>query len=537
MTTPAPWVPFTRAGCNVGDVSTANMVLENPSFDIPKVFGPLSPETAQLNADGSSFKDAETADYLGLSVHCAQGDAFCANAQAVKFGQGSPSATAVTDSLPDEPGGYAGFQALHGHKYLEPVLGPSANLTHNGHQVTNAGGHLVDLNGNELDGSFLTAHPGFPGFGPIVASQTLAYMADMQEAGVPVTYGYIGDLHEKKAGQTGCTTTTATGTGFALGPGDPCYMATAAQYDAAFQAFFTRLAARGITPQNTLFVIGAEENDHFAGANVGRALQPSPAGCNGTPTPCNYTAGQIGEINTNLPGLLSAQKSNTTAFTVEPQGAVIYDAGAGPAFQAPNDPTIRQLERDTGSLTNPSNPYSGVANEPIAAYQAGSIEQQILHIVNADPLRTPTYALFPKPDYFFGSTTACTPANQAPCASNGGSAPHFAYNHGYYSPDIVINWVGFAGKGIKPNQGIDGPQPNDGPSVHHPNGDTTAPENSTVGTWADETELRPTMLSIVGLQDDYQTDGRVLAEIMQNPNSAMSDPNYLPLARCYKQLN
>ena len=37
--TPAPWVPYTRAGCNVGDVASANMVLENPSVDIPKVFG------------------------------------------------------------------------------------------------------------------------------------------------------------------------------------------------------------------------------------------------------------------------------------------------------------------------------------------------------------------------------------------------------------------------------------------------------------------------------------------------------------------
>ena len=37
--TPAPWVPFTRAGCDVGDVSTANMVLENTAVDIPKVFG------------------------------------------------------------------------------------------------------------------------------------------------------------------------------------------------------------------------------------------------------------------------------------------------------------------------------------------------------------------------------------------------------------------------------------------------------------------------------------------------------------------
>jgi hypothetical protein len=42
--TPAPWVPFTRAGCNVGGVATANMELENNSVDIPKVFGAGSPK-------------------------------------------------------------------------------------------------------------------------------------------------------------------------------------------------------------------------------------------------------------------------------------------------------------------------------------------------------------------------------------------------------------------------------------------------------------------------------------------------------------
>ncbi|HEV2427331.1 MAG TPA: hypothetical protein VGS61_03815, partial [Acidimicrobiales bacterium] len=36
---PAPWVPYTRAGCDVGDVATANVELENTSADIPKVFG------------------------------------------------------------------------------------------------------------------------------------------------------------------------------------------------------------------------------------------------------------------------------------------------------------------------------------------------------------------------------------------------------------------------------------------------------------------------------------------------------------------
>src|SRR5258708_5856291 len=34
--TPAPWVSYTRSGCDVGSVATANTVLENTSIDIPK---------------------------------------------------------------------------------------------------------------------------------------------------------------------------------------------------------------------------------------------------------------------------------------------------------------------------------------------------------------------------------------------------------------------------------------------------------------------------------------------------------------------
>src|SRR3954470_2504884 len=48
-TTPAPWVSYTRAGCDVGNISVANTVLENTSTsatggDIYTVFGPGSPE-------------------------------------------------------------------------------------------------------------------------------------------------------------------------------------------------------------------------------------------------------------------------------------------------------------------------------------------------------------------------------------------------------------------------------------------------------------------------------------------------------------
>src|SRR6476646_4657590 len=43
QTTPAPWLTYTHAGCNVGGVSSANIVLENtstaPSGDMTRVFG------------------------------------------------------------------------------------------------------------------------------------------------------------------------------------------------------------------------------------------------------------------------------------------------------------------------------------------------------------------------------------------------------------------------------------------------------------------------------------------------------------------
>src|SRR3954447_21164314 len=71
---PAPWVPFTRAGCDVGQVSTANTILENTGIDIPTFFGPTSQEAIQAHADSPGSSATQTfADYVGIGVHCAQG--------------------------------------------------------------------------------------------------------------------------------------------------------------------------------------------------------------------------------------------------------------------------------------------------------------------------------------------------------------------------------------------------------------------------------------------------------------------------------
>ena len=521
--TPAPWVPFTRAGCTVGDFSTANMVLENTKQDINTVFGADSPEAAQLNADPDSFKDPEVADYIGVAVHCAKGDATCADARGVKYGQTAPTPTARPDLLPTEPGGYNGYQALFGARYVAPQLGAGTpNVTHNGYEVTNSAGNLVDLNGNEIDGAFISPpRPGFPGFSPTPA-QSLAYLADMQESGIPVTYGYISDMHERKAGTTGaCTTVTATKSGNPVGPGDNCYVSNAKAYDDAFAKFFDRLTKDGITPANTLFVISAEENDQFAGANVGRASQPTPAGCDGVTVPCNYAAGQIGELQTNINAELAGTASANTQFDIEPQGASIYVHGQPSAA----DPSVRQLERDTAAMTA-NNPYSGAVGEKIVNYQADAAEQRILHMQTSDPLRTPTYTLFPKPDYYFATGSPTDPAVTI--------NPGFAWNHGYYSPNIDITWAGIVGPGVAA-RGVDGPGPAQSNEAQDPNSTHTVPQASGTGTYVDEVDLRPTLLHLVGLRDDYQSDGTVISQVLTRPSQALQKVQ--ALAEVYRQLN
>jgi hypothetical protein len=111
---PAPWVPFTRAGCDVGAFSTANIVLERTPFDVVKVFGAGSPQSLETSAN-------QTAHFVGEAIHCATGSPLCTT------GNG-----AVLDLLPSEPGGYSGFKALNGAMYITQAFGaPLADMDGN----------------------------------------------------------------------------------------------------------------------------------------------------------------------------------------------------------------------------------------------------------------------------------------------------------------------------------------------------------------------------------------------------------------------
>jgi hypothetical protein len=502
---PEPWVAFNKAGCSVGAFSTANMVLENTG-DVPTVFGGTP--------DLGGFANATSA-FIGEAVHCGLGDAACAS-----------TAGAVTDTPPpaNNPGS-ANYQGLFGHKFIQPLIAARAKAP-SPYRVADGAGNLVDLDNREI--ADFRGNVGFPGFSP-TASQSLAEIAGMQEAGIPVTYGYISDIHERKDWSFNCTTADATTFGRALGPGDACYTENAQRYDQAFAKFLDRLRKDGITRQNTVFVIGAEENDHLAGANVGRAMAPSdPANCDGVVTPCRYAPNQIGELQANLPLLLSNETGNSTPFDLESQGASLYVHGQ----PGPRDPQVRGLQRDLARITA-NNQYSGNPNERIINYQAGATEQRILHLETTDPLRTPTVTIFPKPDYFFDAVNpkcGTTPQAASACVAVN---PSFAWNHGYYSPDIDITWSSFVGPGVRA-RGVDGPRPADSPAVRDPAGGGLVPDFSRNGTWADETDVRPTMLHLTGLTDDYVMDGRVITEIVDRSGSLRRAEE---LGACYKQLN
>jgi arylsulfatase A-like enzyme len=427
---PAPWVPFTRAGCDVGAFSVANIEFENITNDLINVFGPSGPEAAEAKANPSKAK----ADFLGIAVHCAQNSPLCKN--------GRP------DVLSDEPGGYLGFNALFGNANVQPAISPQ--------------GPVKDVDGNVIQDAF--GNPGFPNTFDPTAAQTLGYLATMLEAGIPVVYGYIEDMHDNHA------------SGGTFGPGEAGYVAQLAAANEAFGRFFARLAQDGITSDNTLFIVTADENDQFVGG------PPSPANCDGVTTPCTYA--QIGELDANLSRLVATQFNDTTSFSVHSDSAPTFYIKGNPSQ---TDAVTRQLERDMGSLTA-VNPITGNTDQ-LAQALADQTEQRFLHMITSDPNRTPNFVMFANDQYFnFASgTTSCTlpPA----CVTEEGPTG-FAWNHGDFQEMITKTWLGMVGPGVE----------------HHGASDAI---------FSDHTDIRPTILGLVGLRDDYGHDGRVLFEFLE----------------------
>ncbi|HMH17428.1 MAG TPA: hypothetical protein VK572_04695 [Burkholderiales bacterium] len=483
LNAPAPWVAFARAGCDVGAVAAANIVLENtgtgPTGDVTKVFGNPSPQFAEAVASnaapaGSAARNKAQTDFVGLAVHCAQGSHICTGGQ--------------DDLLPAEPNGYTGFKGLFGAQSINPLL--------------TGGPVLNDLLGNPIVDPF--GQPGFPGFDGMEAAVTLAYVAAMHEKGIPVTFAYISDAHDFHG--------VSGNQHVAFGPGSDGYVQQLKAYDEAFEAFFTRLARAGITKRNTLFVITVDEGDHFAGVQKND--------CDGVNTPCSYAANEVGEINTNIDTFFTHQfpllassflgSAAPNTFTVHGDSAPTFylaKKGTGGGALAQTDPQTREFERSVARLTA-VNPYTGLTDD-LMVQMADQTGMKALHMnVAADPARNPTFVYFADANYFITDF----PASTCETCIN----PLFAWNHGDIQPEIANTWVGLVGPGVR-NEGV------------------------THRVWTDHTDVRPTILALLGLKDDYGHDGRVIVEALEEhalPRSLHEHHETLiELGAVYKQVN
>jgi hypothetical protein len=221
-------------------------------------------------------------------------------------------------------------------------------------------------------------------------------------------------------------------------------------------------------------VITADENDHFAGG------PPSPADCDGVTIPCTYA--KIGEIDADLSRLMATQFGEEAPFAVHSDDAPTFYIDGNPGQL---NPITRRFEQEVAAL-KAFNPITG-NTDTITQAIADQQEQAFLHMVTADAKRTPNFIMFADPDYFLsatGNTTPCMPLSD--CSQEGVG---FAWNHGDFQPEVTNTWLGLAGPGVV-KLGVTG------------------------DFFSDHTDIRPTMIGLAGLTDDYLHDGRVLIEVM-----------------------
>jgi hypothetical protein len=95
-------------------------------------------------------------------------------------------------------------------------------------------------------------------------------------------------------------------------------------------------------------------------------------------------------------------------------------------------------------------------------------------------------------------------------------APGFAWNHGDFQQQITRTWVAMVGPGVK-QLGRDDQ------------------------VFTDHTDVRPTVMALLGMTDDYVYEGRVIAEFMHDsalpPGIRSAPENFVELAQVFKQLN
>ena len=221
--------------------------------------------------------------------------------------------------------------------------------------------------------------PGFPGFDGLFATHDARRTS--RRCRRPAS---------RSRSATSRTRTTSTGSPARstspTGPGEAGYVEQLKAYDQAFAKFFDRLAADGINKNNTLFVFTIEEGDHFVGS------QPTPAGCDGVN---DAVLVQHGQRDQRQPGRPARDAAGD------------HDAVHGPLRHGADDLHHRQPGSDgrrhprtSGGRSGSStavNPYHRGRPTTLSVALADPVGMKALHMITADPQRTPTLTMFADP--------------------------------------------------------------------------------------------------------------------------------------------
>lgn len=327
--------------------------------------------------------------------------------------------------------------------YVPNISQPAANYL--GFGIYRHDGTRV-LGSPNVDWLYQAVGP-FPGWSKLDAAYALKATYEMQTHGIPVTFTYIENVHD----------THAPGT----------YDSALAAADTAFDQFFQKLAASGITPDNTLFAITTDEEDHYVEGGV---------------------------RTTSLPAWLA----DNPTFTV-PAGDV----------RATGDASLLVWLKDESKLPNVLPALGNVPGWEAITTRAA---MNILHMASAsDPDRVPSFVVFAKPDMAYAPfVNASRPGGTKAVQPN----PTYLYNHGTLAPEITTVWLALVGPGIA---------------------------RGSFDTWADHTDIRPTIEYAMKMPPSPDLDGRVLFEVLDPallPAPARAQNSTLmALAAIYKQIN
>ena len=182
--------------------------------------------------------------------------------------------------------------------------------------------------------------------------------------------------------------------------------------------------------------------------------------------------------------MVCTQFGDTTLFSVHSDDAptVYVNGTAAQPLRDQTDPVVRSLEREMAGLSW-LNPYTNAVENNIMVALADHTEMKTLHMVTADPFRTPTFTPFADPDWFFfatgGARRACDARPRARSSRRGRRR---------------------ASRGTTATSRTRSPRPGSATS-----GRASSRTASTATTWSDHTDLRPTILTLLGLKDDYTT--------------------------------